>query len=291
MTDSYLKYLSLEKRYSKHTVLSYQTDLKQFHQYCKEAYDGVSWEEVTHIHVRSWLVQLMTSDISNRSINRKISALNNFFKFLIKRGLATINPTKKIVSPKVGKRLPNYIEKSKMDLLFNEPDIFSNNFSGLRDRLVLEILYATGMRRSELIHLTMRDINLDKNLLKVFGKGGKERLIPFSHGLKVIIKQYLELRESLTQVNSFIVTDKGQTVYPKWVYNSVRRYLSAITTADKKSPHVLRHSFATHLTNEGADLNAVKDLLGHANLSATQIYTHNSIEKLKNIYEKAHPRG
>ena len=200
------------------------------------------------------------------------------------------NPLKRIVVPKIAKRLPSYIESEPLTKLFSG-NFFDSSFSGIRDRIVLIILYMTGMRRSELMHLRIEQVNLEKNLFKVLGKGGKERLLPFGFELKKDLEVYLELRNELTDSPYLIVTDKGKKTYPKWIYNVVKKYLSLISTSDKKSPHVLRHSFATQLTNQGAELNAVKELLGHANLAATQIYTHNSIEKLKKVYNSAHPKS
>lgn len=289
-TNTFINYLKFEKRYSPHTITSYKNDITQFGKYIYNVYGSLDWREVKHIHVRSWLVELIQGGISNRSISRKISSLQTFYKFLMRKKVVDKNPLKKIIAPKAGKRLPKYIEHEPLERLF-AGNYFSKDFSGLRDQLVLKILYATGIRRSELIQLRLDQVNLEKNMLKVFGKGGKERLVPFGYELETEIRHYLDLRSNRAHCPFLIITDKGGQVYPKWVYNTVKKYLSLITTSDKKSPHVLRHSFATQLTNQGAELNAVKELLGHANLAATQIYTHNSIEKLKKVYNSAHPKN
>ncbi len=290
MIDSFSKFLSFEKRYSSHTIVSYLNDLNQFKSFYSITYGPIQWETVKHIHIRSWLAALASKGISNRSISRKLSSLQTFYKFLLRRGILEKNPLKKIIAPRIGKKLPYYLQESTVHELFTN-DLFNKDFSGLRDRIVLELLYSTGMRRSELMNLEIHHIDLEKNLLKVLGKGGKERLIPFGHDLQSMLKNYLSKRHCIANSNNLIISDKGKKVYPKWIYNTVKKYLSLVTTAEKRGPHILRHSFATHLTNQGAELNAVKELLGHANLAATQIYTHNSIDKLKRIYEKAHPKG
>ena len=241
--------------------------------------------------IRSWIVSMMEQGITPRSINRKITTLKTFYKFLLRKGEIHLNPMLKVLSPKTSKHLPVFVEEVKMDLLFQEGN-FGKDFEAIRDRLMLEFLYATGMRLSELIGLTDNDVNAYEGQLKVLGKRNKERIIPFTNKLKGLIKEYREERDQhFTAVPSFFVTDKGKTLYPKLVYRIVTSRLGDVTTLDKKSPHILRHTFATHMLNNGADINSVKELLGHANLSATQVYTHNTIEKLKQAHKQAHPRA
>ena len=278
--------------YSPHTIISYQNDIQQFEAFLSIQYNSQDWKEVSPGMVRSWMVQLAESGMANRSINRKLSALQTFVKYLMKRNYLDKNPLRKVVSPKVGKRLPAYIQEGQMKTLLDEVQ-FPEDFTGRRDRLIIELLYGTGMRRSELLGLQDQDIDLETLTLKVLGKGAKERIIPFGAELRQQIELYRDARNSLERLesNSLLVTADGKPVYPKLIYNVVRKYLSVVSTLDKRSPHVLRHSFATHLANQGAELNAIKELLGHANLSATQIYTHNSIEQLRKVYEAAHPKS
>ena len=289
--QSFLQYIRFEKRFSSHTVKAYQSDLDQFSAYLKSAYEVVESSEVIHPMIRSWIVQLMESGISTRTINRKITTLKTFFKFQLRKEAITVNPMLKVQSPKTSKRLPVFIDQNKMELLFDEKN-FGKEFTDLRDRLLLELLYSTGMRLSELVGLQDTSIDQFQSQLKVLGKRNKERIIPFTNKLKGLIKEYREERDQhFTAVPSFFVTDKGKTLYPKLVYRIVTSRLGDVTTLDKKSPHILRHTFATHMLNNGADINSVKELLGHANLSATQVYTHNTIEKLKQAHKQAHPRA
>lgn len=235
----------------------------------------------------------MESDIKARSVNRKLSSLKSYFNFLIRSGKLKVNPTSKVISPKTEQRLPSIIQEDEIRALLDEI-VFEENFMGHRDKLVLEILYVTGMRKAELIELRDQDIDFDRKLIKVFGKGKKERLIPVSDRFISKLKIYIKVRNEHFELNHFVaffISNSGNKMYPKFVYNLVKRYLSLVSTSDKRSPHILRHSFATHLSNKGAKLNAIKELLGHSNLSATQIYTHNSIEQLKKVYDKAHPKG
>jgi len=267
--------------------------LEQFIDYLDKSYEMTSAKEVRHIHIRSWMVQLMQGGMASRSVNRKLSALKTYFLFLKRRGHIQLNPMLKVVAPKSGKRLPVFIQQEHLTLLFNEVD-FGEGYEGIRNRTILEMLYATGMRRSELIGLKVKNILFTQSSVKVMGKGQKERLIPLSSHLDQVLKLYLKaLGEDFSSDDDqwLFVTSKGKQLYPKFVYNLVKRYLSAVTTVEQRSPHVLRHSFATHLSNNGAELNAIKELLGHANLAATQIYTHNSIDKLKKVYEQAHPKA
>ncbi|PCJ81584.1 MAG: integrase [Flavobacteriales bacterium] len=287
----FFQYLQTEKRYSQHTLNSYQTDLEQFHQFLEQHFETEKISEVNHQMIRSWIVVLMEQNISNRSINRKLAALKTYYKFLLREGIVQNNPMQKVMPPKTSKRLPEFIEQNSMDILLDQFD-FPEGFAGERDRLVLELLYATGMRLSELINIRNNDIDLHICQVKVLGKRNKERIIPFSNQLKSVIEQYNKEKNNKDFSSEFLLlTDRGEKMYEKFVYRVVNRYLSAVTTIDKKSPHILRHTFATHMLNNGADLNAIKELLGHANLAATQVYTHNSFEKLKTIYKQAHPRA
>ncbi|NET35336.1 MAG: tyrosine-type recombinase/integrase [Cyanothece sp. SIO1E1] len=293
MKESFLRYLEHEKRFSPHTLTAYRTDLEQFLQFLDHTFDIQSPTEVTHTQVRSWTVELLNEGKSTSSINRKLSTLKTFYRFLQRRHGLERNPMLKVLSPKTGKRLPHVVRADELDTLFEQVK-FPDDFVGLRDRVLLELLYNTGMRRSELINLKIEDLDFSQNVLKVLGKGNKERLIPFGQGLAKLVLGYIEMRQQTFGESAFphlLLTKHGKPLYPKAAYNIVRKYLTAVSTVEKKSPHVLRHSFATHLSDNGADLNAIKALLGHANLAATQIYTHNSIEKLKKVYESAHPKA
>ena len=288
---SFLQYLRYEKRFSPHTVLAYQNDLQQFFVYLKDLYETEDVSAITYSMVRSWIVDLMEKEISPRSVNRKITTLKTFYKFLLRQGKVHSNPMLKVQSPKTSKRLPVFIDEKQMELLFTQTD-FGEGFEATRDRLMLEIFYATGMRLSELIGLQDSSIDTFQCQVKVFGKRNKERIIPFTKKLKDLIDVYLKTRQDIISNSSvFFVTAKGKKLYPKIVYRMVTNRLGTVTTLDKKSPHILRHTFATHMLNRGADINSVKELLGHANLSATQVYTHNTIEKLKQVYKQAHPRA
>jgi integrase/recombinase XerC len=293
-TTDFWNYLSSERRFSAHTLVAYQNDLNQFIQFCQDIQCLTAVSAVRHLHIRAWMVAQLQDGISTRTLNRRLSCLKTYFKFLKKQGhYDHQDPMKKIVAPKSGKRLPVFIPESQMTRLFNESD-FGTDYKGQLDRLVLEILYATGMRRSELTQLTVRDTDLSRGVFRVLGKGNKERLCPFAPYLREQLETFLALRAATfpsTQHPALLLTPKGQPLKPEGVYYIVKRYLSLLTTVEQRSPHVLRHSFATHLSDRGADLNAIKTLLGHANLAATQVYTHNSVEKLKKVYEQAHPKG
>jgi len=292
--DKFKRYLEFEKRYSTHTLKAYQKDIEQFFSFLKEMYAIESAKLINQVIIRSWLISLKEESISTRTINRKISCLKTFFRFLIKEGEIIDNPMLKILSPKTSKKLPIFIEEEKMEMLFDEVD-FGEGFEATRDRLILDILYSTGIRLSELINLKLEDIDFQKYQIKVLGKRNKERIIPFSKGINNLILNYITLKNNYFSnriTDSYLFLSKtGKKAYPKLIYRVVNNYLSKITTLKKLSPHVLRHTFATHMLNNGAELNAIKELLGHANLSATQIYTHNSIEKLKKVYKQAHPRA
>lgn len=293
--EVFQRYIQFEKRFSHHTFTAYSADLAQFTAYTQHNFSIAAPEEVKHTHVRSWVVELMNQNINPRSITRKITTLKTYFKFLVREKYIEQSPMAKVRVPKIAKRLPVFINQPQIEQLLDEIP-FPEGFTGLRDKLVLELLYATGMRLSELIQLQEHDINFYESTLKVLGKRNKERLIPFSNKTTITLKQYLEIKKAFvpsvsSATHPLIVTDKGTEAYPMFIYRVVHHYLSMITTIDKRSPHVLRHTFATHLLNNGADLNAIKELLGHASLAATQVYTHNSIEKLKSIYKQAHPKA
>ena len=289
--QSFLQYIRFEKRFSPNTVLAYQNDLEQFFNYASVTYGMTDPAEVQHGVIRSWIVALMEEEISTRSINRKLTSLKTYFKFLLRKQQISHNPMLKVQAPKTSKRLPVFVDQQKMELLFNDVD-FGEGFIGLRDRLMLELLYATGMRLAELIGIKDADVDLFAAQVKVLGKRNKERIIPFSTKLKELIQIYLKARKHEFQDSlTLLVTDKGKPLYPKMVYRIVTQRLGEVTTLEKRSPHVLRHTFATHMLNNGADINSVKEILGHANLSATQVYTHNTIEKLKEVYKLAHPRA
>ena len=265
----------------------------QFVEFLQKTYELSDPGEIRHTHVRSWMVDLMERGNVPRSVNRKLSCLKSFFKYLRKQGEITTNPMLKVIPPKTGKRLPVFVPEKAMSLLFGQVD-FGEGHGGLRNRLVMEVLYCTGIRKSELIGLKTADVDFSTNHIKVYGKGGKERLIPVARHLAELMRQYIEMRRVVFPVNeaaNLILSDKGKPLAAGNVYNLVKRYLSIVTTVEKRSPHVLRHSFATHLSNNGADLNAIKELLGHSSLASTQVYTHNSIEKLKKVYQQAHPKA
>ncbi|HEU0111626.1 MAG TPA: tyrosine-type recombinase/integrase [Flavisolibacter sp.] len=289
----FIDYLKFEKRYSGHTILSYQTDLHSFFDYIVVNYGETPLQQVSHIYIRSWLASLKDEKLTSKSINRKISTLKSFFKYQLKTGVIKQTPMSKISSPKIEKRLPNFVDNKDIKTLFDHVE-FPDDWQGKTDRLVLILFYQTGMRLSELIQLKKTNINISSNSIKVLGKGNKERVIPVSSELLQLIRQYMtdqKLQFPEVETDILLITEKGKCLSPRKVYSSVKKYLSLVTTIDKRSPHVLRHTFATHLTNNGAELNAVKELLGHSSLAATQVYTHNTIEKLKNVYNKAHPKA
>ena len=291
-TVSFEKYLRYERRYSDHTVRSYTNDLEQFSVYLTAQLGMTDEIGLKHFHVRSWIVHLMQDNYTAKTVNRKISTLKSYFKYLKKSGHIKSNPTAKVIAPKIAKRLPVVVREERIeDLLDREIDL--NDFESVRNQLVIDLLYTTGIRRSELINLKESDINYSLRHIKVLGKGNKERIIPISHKLIESIKLYLELKESeqLNESKFLITTSKGKKSYPKLIYNIVHAQLSTVSTVKKRSPHILRHSFATHLANQGAELNAIKEIMGHANLSATEIYMHNSIDRLRSVYQNAHPKS
>jgi integrase/recombinase XerC len=293
--DRFLRYIQNEKRYSAHTLKAYLNDLDQFQNYLENVYGVNSPEPANHFMIRSWLVSLLDNSISTKTINRKITTLKSFYKYLLRENVIQANPMIKVIAPKNAKTLPSFVKEKDMDRLMSEIQ-FNDDFRGHRNQLVIQYFYSTGMRLSELINLQLTDVNLDSLTVKVLGKRNKERVIPISNSLAKATALYFEYRNHLlaetnTENTFLFITEKGKQSYPKLVYRIINKHLSYVSTNAKKSPHTLRHSFATSMLNHGADLNAVKELLGHASLSATQIYTHNTIEKLKNIYEHAHPRA
>ena len=291
MIDKFLRYLEYEKRYSAHTLTSYNTDLLQFKVFIKSAFDCENVREVKFPFLRSWIVELVEDNLSSRSINRKIASLRSFYKFLLRNGFISNDPTLKLKSPKIKKSLPVFVEEHQMLKLLDTVE-FEDSFEGLRDKLIMELLYGTGIRLSELIELKVGGVDFAKGQIKVLGKGNKERIIPLNRSLIVLMQKYLELLPNKGNSSQhFVVNNKQLPSYPMFIYRVVKRYLTMITTVDKKSPHVLRHSFATHLLNKGAELNAIKELLGHTSLAATQVYTHNSFDKLKSVFDQAHPKA
>jgi len=293
MVDSFLKYISFEKRYSKHTVISYQSDLAQFTNYISEQFKCGDLSSATQIMVRSWVLSLMDAGTSPRTVNRKIASLRSYYKFLIKRGEIEKDPTIKVRLLKTQKDLPSFADEKELVNLLDKFE-FTHDFEGLRQKLIIELLYGTGIRLSELIGLKDSDINHSQNTLKVLGKRNKERIIPIAAPLLGLITQYKNEKNHVFggNPNAFLlVNNKGDRAYPMMIYRIVNSFLNMVSSTEKKSPHTLRHTFATHLLNKGADLNAVKDLLGHSSLAATQVYTHNSLEKLKSVFDQAHPKA
>jgi integrase/recombinase XerC len=289
--ERFIRYVRYEKRFSPHTIKAYETDLLQFQTFLT-TYE-TTLAEATHTLVRSWVMECMEASTGAKSINRKISSLRSFYKFLQREGLVDKNPMAQVQAPKIPKRLPVIVEETKLNTLLDDEALFSSGFEGLRDRVVLELLYGTGIRLAELLGLKNSDIDDYNQQIKVLGKRNKERIIPLAKPLYALLQVYIDQKNELgfTSTDKLIVTDKGTAAYPQLIYRLVKQALGEVSTQDKKSPHILRHSFATALLNKGAELTAIKELLGHANLSATQVYTHNSIEKLKSIYKQAHPKA
>ena len=288
---SFLDYLALEKKYSQHTIIAYKKDLESFDAFCKETYDKQDLVLVNYAQIRSWIVSLVNLGIANRSINRKISALKSFYKYLQKTSQITKTPLAKHQSLKISKRIQvPFSEQEMQDALYIKED--ESNFEVLRNKLMVELLYATGMRRSELIHIKVVDIDFKNETVKVLGKRNKERFIPLLKRVQSTLKKYLTLRETVKNKAPYLLlTKKGKKIYDTLVYREINNYFSTVSSKLKKSPHIIRHTFATHLLNEGADLNAVKELLGHSSLASTQVYTHSSLGKLKEVYNQAHPRS
>ncbi|MBK8808097.1 MAG: tyrosine-type recombinase/integrase [Bacteroidales bacterium] len=288
--EEFLKHLQYEKRYSKHTVKSYETDLKQFESFLKRFSEVVDYKLVTHKDIRSWIMDLSEEKYSPVTINRKVISLRAFYKYYNQIGTFNINPALKIQALKTKKRLPNFVEEKNINFLLDS-DFFDNSFEGTRNKLIIDLFYSTGIRLTELKNIKISDLNFEKSEVLVLGKRNKQRIVPLNDDVLCIIKEYLCYREQVKCNNNYLfITVKAVQIYEKLIYRVVNKYLELVTTLDKKSPHVLRHTFATHMLNKGADLNTIKEILGHANLSATQIYTHNSFERLKEIYKDSHPR-
>lgn len=291
--ESFLQYLKIEKRYSPLTVRSYINDLDQFDNHLRLQDLPGRPEDIVYHDVRSWIVSLIEDGYSPVSIHRKISSLRVFFRYLRKEGFTSNDPLEKVVLPKMKKRLPVFVEEGSLDRLLDEYD-FGTDFDGIRNRTIIEMLYLTGMRRAELTGLRNGDVDIPEATVKVTGKRDKQRIIPLLKPFTLRLEDYIRVRNNKfpeLRADWFFLGNKGNKLYDKYVYNTVKKYLSIVTTIEKKSPHILRHTFATHMLNNGADLNSIKEFLGHANLSATQIYTHNSFEKLRRIYKQAHPRA
>ena len=286
--EKFIDYLSSEKRFSIHTISSYSNDINQFFLFLSEEYEiDSNISEVNFQIVRSWIAYLLQKGVAPRSVNRKISTLRTYFKFLLREKIVYESPMLRVIAPKSKKRLPVFIEESQIESLLNEVE-FDDGFIGHRDKLIIEFFYVTGVRLSELVNIRISDISFNNKIVKVLGKRNKERLIPLSSSiikeLQCFIDQY--------KIDDYLFTNpNGIRVYTKLVYRVVNKYIGKIGSINKKSPHILRHTFATHMLNHGADINAIKELLGHANLSATQVYTHNTIEKLKSVHKQSHPRG
>ena len=291
--QSFIDYLKFEKRYSNHTIISYGNDLSSFFNYLKYQYETNKLNDISHSIIRSWMGSLKEQQLTARSINRKISSLRSFLKFHLKQGNITQLPTANTVAPKMNKRLPAFLKEPETLQLLESLNSSTEDWKSLNAKMLISLFYATGMRLSELINLKERQLDFGRSQVRVLGKGNKERLIPVNKEIMAAIRHYQDLKrkEFDTKEEVLLVTEKGKKMYPRYAWLAVNRSLALSSTLDKKSPHVLRHTFATHLMNNGADLNAVKELLGHSSLAATQVYTHNTIEKLKEVYKKAHPKA
>ncbi len=289
----FLRYLYLERRYARNTIKSYGTDLLQFERFLKQHFtrEHIPWPLVDKRLIRFYLIRLQEQQISKRSIARKLATLKSFFRFLLKEKIVPANPVSAIKMPRLEKKLPEYLTLDEIEQLLQLPDF--KTFEGIRDLAILELFYGTGLRLSELIELKVEQVDFQENLIRVIGKGNKERIVPFGGSAKLILEKYLLLRPQFAEnsVDNLFVLKSGKKMYPMAIQRIVKKYLTQISNLQQKSPHVLRHTFATHMLNQGADIRVVKDLLGHENLSTTQIYTHLSIEHLKNVYKQAHPRA
>lgn len=289
--QSFVDYLSLEKNYAAHTIAAYRKDLEDFQSYISVDFSDDNLAEVNYAQIRSWIIRLVDSGLSNRSINRKTSSLNSYYKFLIKTGDITHSPLAKHKALKVQKKVNIPFSEQEIETVLSTAA--THDFEAMRNKLIVELFYSTGIRRSELINLKLNDVDFEQNQIKVLGKRNKERFIPLLSTVENTLKSYIEMRKTLPQIKSpdfLFLTQKGAQIYAALVYRIINKYFSEVSSKVKKSPHILRHSFATHLLNHGADLNAVKELLGHSSLAATQVYTHNNISELKKVYAKAHPR-
>ena len=289
----FIDYLKYEKRYSVHTLVAYQTDLTEFFSYLSNQFGKVSLKNIEHNFIRSWLAELKNNRLTAKSINRKISSLKSFFKYHLRTGAIDSTPMAKVISPKIGKRLPVFIKEEDTQKMVEGLYSATEDWKTLNTKMLISIFYATGLRLSELINLKEKQVDFSRSQIKVLGKGNKERIIPVSRAILDMIQNYRQLKKKNFERTDdiLLVTEKGKRLYPKYAYLLVNKILGESATLDKKSPHVLRHTFATHLMKNGADLNAVKELLGHSSLASTQVYTHNTIEKLKDIHKKAHPKA
>jgi integrase/recombinase XerC len=292
MTKEFLNYLQYEKRYSPHTLVSYKSDLDQLNNFITDQYPETPIQEVNHAVLRDWIISLSTNGLNSKSINRKLVTVRSFFKFLVRKGVLHRNPASRLTHLKTKKGLPHFVREQDMNMLLDHHE-YKDAFEDRRDQLVIELLYGTGIRLSELIGLKEKAVDLVNNSIKVLGKRNKERIIPVPLGLLLLIKNYISLKNEAFEGNAnefLIVSNKGMKCYPMMINRIVKKYLQG-ASVDKKSPHILRHTYATHLLERGADLNAVKDLLGHQSLAATQVYTHNSLGKLKKVFDQAHPKA
>ncbi len=293
MKEIFFNHIKVQKRYSKHTLLAYQNDINGLEKFLETEFE-TTLLKATFDMMRSWVVDMVDKKLSKNSIHRKISSAKSFYKYLIKEGVLSKSPLQGLMLPKKDRDLPVFLTEKQTHQL--EDDIvFPNTFTGCRDHLIMELFYQTGIRLSELVQLKTQDVNVEQGVIKVLGKRNKERIIPIHEALVVLIEAYMNEREKINVEEDastlFLITEKGKGVYAKLVYRVVNKYIQKVSTAKKKSPHVLRHTFATHMLNNGADINAIKELLGHASLSSTQVYTHNTIEKIINIHKQAHPRA
>ncbi|MDG1527763.1 MAG: tyrosine-type recombinase/integrase [Polaribacter sp.] len=291
MITSFLEYLVLERKYSKHTVTAYRKDITSFFEFCVVEYEAENLKDINYSQIRSWIVKLVDEGISNNSINRKVSSLKSFYKFLQKTDQIKSNPLAKHKSLKVAKKVQVPFTSKEINEVINNLE-FEGDFKSLRNKLIVELFYSTGMRRAELVNLKRTSINFQSKTVKVLGKRNKERLIPLIPSVLKTVEEYLIFKNEIVVDNDYLfITEKGKKIYETLVYRVINNYFSNVSTKVKKSPHILRHSFATHLLNQGADLNSVKELLGHSSLASTQVYTHNSLEKIKQVYNQAHPRS
>jgi len=290
--ESFLKYLKFEKRCSNHTVIAYRKDLDQFEEFLFKTVGDFNVLNADSKQVRKWIVSLMEEGDAPKTVGRKVTALKSFYKFLMRQQVIESSPASMVITPKVPKKLPFFVDENSLHILLDN-GYFQNDFEGVRDKLIISLFYGTGIRLSELKNLKDQDILPHETLIHVLGKNRKERIVPYPRSMNKLVDEYLLIRNTTFPDGgiTFFVTAKGLPVYEKLIYRVVKKYLSLVTTLEKKSPHILRHTFATHLLDRGADLNAVKELLGHSNLAATQIYTHTSTEKLQRIYKQAHPRA
>lgn len=290
LTEKFFRYLQFEKRFSPHTIAAYKKDLQQFAEFLEKQYEEKDLKAATHFYIRSWIVSLMDGKLQARSVNRKISALRSFYRFLVREGILQTSPMKKIVAPKTPAKLPHFIHQELMPDIFDSR-FFEDSFEGRQEKLILEMLYSTGMRRSELANLKEDDIDFGQGVIRVLGKRNKERLIPMIPSLAGSLADFLKEKNRVHHCRHLLTGKNSEPLRPQQIYAIVKKHLSWAGAPGRKSPHVLRHTFATHLLNNGADINAIKEMLGHASLAATQVYTHNTIEQLKNIYKQAHPKA